>query len=60
MFSVTYASILHPCYDGNMRKYATIKKLKEKEFTINSQNMNQENGIYVPFLLEMKLQKYVF
>ena len=55
----SYASILDPCYDGNMYTYATTKELKKRNYTINSQNITQEN-IHVTFMLEMKLQKYVF
>ena len=49
--------ILDPCYDENMPTYAKNKELKKKEFTINKQNITQENGIHVTFMLKMKLQK---
>ena len=51
VFSSTYVSFLDP---------ATTKELKKKEFTTKSQNINQENGIHMTFLLEIKLQKFIF
>ena len=30
LFLVSYASILNPCYDGNMRTYATTDELKKE------------------------------
>ena len=59
-FSASYTSILDPCHDRNMPLYATAKELKKKKFTINNQNITQENGIHVIFMLEMKHQKYAF
>ena len=60
VFSATYAWILNHSYDGNMRTYVTTKELKMKEFTINSQDINQAIGIQVTAVLEIKLQMYIF
>ena len=35
VFPASHASILDPCYDGNMHTYATTKEVKKKEFAIN-------------------------
>ena len=40
--------------------YATAKELMKKVFTANSHNKNQKIGIQVTFILEIKLQKYIF
>ena len=40
--------------------YATTKELKTKALAINSQKINQENGIPVTVMLEIKLEKYNF
>ena len=51
VFSSTYVSFFDP---------TATKELKKKEFTIKSQNINQENDIHMTFLLEIKLQKSIF
>ena len=43
LFAATYAP------------YATTKELKKNAFTINSQNINQEIGIQVTFILYINL-----
>ena len=40
--------------------YAMAKELMKKVFTANSHNKNQKIGIQVTFILEIKLQKYIF
>ena len=60
IFLVSNVSFLNPCYDGNVDTYVTIKQLKKKAFTINSQNIDQEIDIQVTFILQIKLQKYIF
>ena len=40
--------------------YVTTKEMTKKGFTINSQKINKKNGIDVIFMLEMKLQNYIF
>ena len=37
-----------------------LEGMKKKEFTIKSESINQENDIHMTFLLEIKLQKYIF
>ena len=58
--SATYLFILNTCYDWNGHAYATTKELKKKAFAKNNQNKNQEISIQVTFILESKLQKYIF
>ena len=47
-----------------MHTSATTKQLKKKAFTINSKNIidysSQEIAVQVIFILEIKLQKYIF
>ena len=43
-----------------MHTYVTIKKLKKKALTINSQNIKQAIGIQMTFILEIKLKKTFF
>ena len=45
---------------GNMRTYATIKELKKKGFTLKDKSMKEAIGIQVTFMLEIKVQKYIF
>ena len=54
-FLASYVFILDPCYDGDMRRFAKTEELKKKEFTINSQNITQENDIHLNFMLEINL-----
>ena len=44
----------------SMRTYVTTKELTKKGFTIKSQSINQENGTHVTFMLETKLENYIF
>ena len=60
IFSKTCGCILNHCQGESMHTYQTTEELKTKEFTINCQNINQEIGIHVTFIFEIKLQKYVF
>ena len=41
-----------------MRRYPTIKELTKKKFTINGQNINQENHIHVIVMKVRFLAKY--
>ena len=43
-----------------MHTYVTTEELKKKAFTVNSQNIKQPIVIQVTFILEVKLQKYIF
>ena len=43
-----------------MYTHATTYELKKKEFTLNSWNMKQATGIQGTFILEIKLQQYIF
>ena len=42
-----------------MHMYTTTKQLK-KVFTINTQIINPKIGVQVTFILEIKLQKYIY
>ena len=57
VFSEIYASILSPCWGGNVHTYATTQELKKKAFRLNSQNIKQKFGVQVTFILEIKPQK---
>ena len=59
-FLATYASILNPCSDGNVRTYASTKELKQKVFTINSQHIKQEIDLRVTFMLIINVENYIF
>ena len=43
-----------------MYTHATTYELKKKELTLNSWNMKQATGIQGTFILEIKLQQYIF
>ena len=58
--SATDLSILKSCYDGNMHTYVKTWELKQKPFTVNSENIKQAIAIQVTFILENKLQKEHF
>ena len=45
---------LKPCEVGNVHMYGYTKQLKEKTLMINSQNINQEIGVLVKLILEIK------
>ena len=60
VISVTFGFILNPCQDGNLHTYATTKELKSKEFTLHNENIKQEIGIHLSFILEIKFQKQHF
>ena len=54
-FLATYASILNPCYDGNVHTHDRNKEVNKKAFTINSQKINQEIVIQVTFIFKINL-----
>ena len=43
-----------------MHTYVTTKELKNKAFSVNTQDINQTMGIQVTIMIEIKLQKYIF
>ena len=57
---MTFGFILNPCQDENVPTYATTKELKKMSLRINSQNIRQEIGIQVAFIMGKKLQKEHF
>ena len=54
-FLPTYRFTLNLCQDSNVHRYAVIQELKEKAFAINSQNIKQQIGIQVTFILKINL-----
>ena len=54
-FLVPNVSFLNPYQDANMHRYATTKELKNKAFSVNTQDINQTIGIQVTIMMEIKL-----
>ena len=59
-FVAANVSFLKLCWDGDVPTYATNKKLKKKEFQATGENIKQIIVIQVTFILEIKLEKYIF
>ena len=60
VFLVTFAFVPKPCLDGNVPAYATTIELKKIAFKINCQNIKENVGIQVTFILEIKPRLDVF
>ena len=43
-----------------MHTYATTKEMKKKAFIVKCQNIKQPIGIQLTFMLEIKIEKYIF
>ena len=53
-------SILTPCFDGTLHKYATIQEQKNKVFAIEYQSIKSEIDMKFTFALKIKLKKGLF
>ena len=60
IFLAANVLFLNPSYDGNVYRYATSKELKKKAFRAKGEDIKQTIGIQLSFILEIKLQKYIF
>ena len=53
-------SFSSPCLNENLHVYAITYELYKETFAVKSQNIKHTIGIQVTFLLQIKLQKYIF
>ena len=59
-FSTASVPFSNPCYDRNVHTYAMTKEARRKAFNAKGENIKQTSAIQVTFILEIKLQKYIF
>ena len=53
-------SFLNPCKDGNVHRCSKTKEVKVKAFKATEEKIKQKIGLQGIFILEIKLQKYIF
>ena len=60
VFSTNEGSIFKQCYDGKINTYATSQELKSKTFTLNNNNIKQEDDVELTFTVETRIQNQHF